>query len=1592
LIQYIFFYIFVRAILNVQNNHPCMITFFTRPFLLLFISVFVFCNSTYAQLMVNTGVTNAQLVAGFVGNGITVSNITRNCPTGAYGTFSGGTGAGLGINQGSMFTTGSATGAQGPNDENGFSYVNNTNVNDPDLQGIVSQATKDPCILTFNVVPSCSTLTIRFVFGSEEYPEYVGSSYNDAFGFFVTGPNPSGGTYNALNVARLPNLTTVSINNVNAGSNATFYRNNGAGLINIQYDGLTTIITSNLNVTPCATYTFKVAIADAGDYQYDSGVFIDQLYCSSAVTATTTSKGACTACNGTATANASNGQPPYTYVWSPGGQTTATATGLCAGTYSVTVKDKTGCFLNSNTYTVNVPTMTPGTANISSSSNVNCNGGSNGSATASMTGGTSPFTYAWSNGKTTQTNTGLTAGTYTVTIRDVNGCASTRTVAITQPTTLTTSAATTNVPCSGALGTATVTPTGGTTAYTYLWSPGGKTTPVATGLASGTYTALVTDSKGCTSTKTVSINVTSTPSVSTSSTQTGCTVTKGTAIATASGGPSPYTYLWSPGGQTTSTATGLNTGNYTVTLTNASGCTKTNTVNVTMTSNPNVTATSTQAGCTVANGTATANPSGGTGAYTYLWSPGGKTTQVATGLAANTYTILLTDNNGCTRTNTVTITATAPPVASVSNVLQATCGNNSGSASSGASGGTPGYVYSWSPGGMTTQNVTGLAATVYTVTVTDMNGCTDVAFANVTNADGPDVTTSVTTHVACYGDITGVATAYPTGGTPAYTYLWNNGQTTQIATGLGAGTQVVTVTDVNGCVAYFTAVITQPTFSLSASVPSQINVSCNSGNTGSATASISGGTPGYTFLWSNGQSTQTATGLTMGSYTLNVTDGNGCTTTSSVTITEPTALSTTASSQTNVFCNGGTNGDATVYPVGGTPGYTFAWNNGQTTQTATGLSAGNYSITITDNNGCITTSSVTISQPALALSSTASPVHVSCNGGSNATAALNPVGGTPAYTFSWNNGQTSQTATGLNAGSYVAVITDANGCVTTTSVTITEPTVLTSTLALTHVSCNGGNNGTAAVSPSGGTPGYTYVWSNGQTTQTATGLTKGTYTLVVSDAKGCSLTFIDSISQPSLLITPPAQTDVLCNGDSTGMAGINVSGGTPNYTFAWNNGQTTAAITGITAGNYSVLTTDANGCTSTNTFTITQPTLLTSTASHTNVLCNGGATGSASVTAAGGSPAYTYNWSNGQTTAAITGIMSGTYLSTITDANGCISTNSFVIAQPPVFSSTAAQTAILCNGGTGSASVTTSGGSPGYTYNWSNGSSTSAITVTAGSYSVTITDVNGCTNTHTFSITQPLPLSLSLSGNDSICPAETSVLTATPAGGTPAYTYMWAPGSQSGPSISVSPSSSTSYTVTATDANGCASLTQTFNVSVLPVPVALFDTASSGMYSSVFSFNDLSSGGTSWLWDFGDGTTSSLQNPIHTFPGGGIYTITQYVFNEFGCPDTFQITVSFMDGIIIPNVFTPDNDGTNDVWYIPNSGMTEFHVEIYDRWGLKVFETTADEIRWDGHSASGVLLTDGTYYFVLKAILRSHNGDKDYSTKGHITLLTQKRR
>jgi hypothetical protein len=1112
-------------------------------------------------------------------------------------------------------------------------------------------------------------------------------------------------------------------------------------------------------------------------------------------------------------ATGNGGTIPYTFSWSTGA-TTSSISGLTAGTYTVTMTDAASSTTTA-TYTVTQPTTLVSSASLVST--VFCYNGNDGAASSSATGGTGTYTYSWNNGAITASLTGVTAGTYSVTITDANGCTDSSSVSIAQPAigASTTISAQTNVLCNGAsTGAAAATTSGGTPPYTYAWSTGATTVSTATssitGLAAGTYGVTATDANGCASTATATITE---PGAIVIPTLTRVTVTcnglaNGTLTAVPSGGVPPYTYAWS-NASISDTATGLAIGTYTVTVTDANGCAQTASREMTQ---PTVVSASIASQVNVscnggANGSATATSTGGTGTKTYAWS-NGATGVTATGLAAGTYTVTATDANGCTATASATITEPTAVSVTISSQNVLCNGASTGSATATATGGTPNYTYSWS-NGAAVATATGLAAGTYSVTATDANGCTSTASVTITELTAVSVTIS-SQNVLCNGASTGSATVSASGGIGGYAYLWSNAATTASITGIAAGTYGVTIYNIQGCAPITDSVtITEPT-AVIAPITSQVNVTCNGGSDGSATVNATGGTGIISYAWSNGDIVATATGLSAGTYTVTATDINGCTTTASATITEPSALVASISSQSNVLCNGGSTGSATASAAGGTGLTTYLWSNGDNVATAIGLAAGTYTVTATDANGCTATASATITEPTLLVASSVVDSNVTCNGFSNGGATASATGGvfSSLYTYTWSNAATTASITGVAAGNYAVTITDVNGCSDTTSVVVAEPVILSSSVSIdSNVSCNGLSNGGANAIAVGGTAPYTYNWSNAATTASITGVAAGTYTVTITDTNGCSSIATDTVFEPAILVsTSIVDSNVTCNGLVNGGASATAVGGTTPYTYAWSNAATTAAVTGLVAGTYSVTISDANGCTNTSTSTVTEPAVLTSVvAIDSNATCNGFANGGATATATGGTAPYAYAWSNASTSASITGIAAGTYTVTITDTNGCTSTATDSVSEPmALMAMITVDSNVLCNGGTDAGvTVMATGGTPGYAYTWNNASTTASITgLTAGEYTVMVMDTNNCMVSVSDTITEPTALAIMMNMDATVACFGTATGTASAmvSGGVAPYAYNWSNGDTAAMATGLN---AATYMVMATDSNGC---------------------------------------------------------------------------------------------------------------------------------------------------------------------------------------------
>lgn len=586
----------------------------------------------------------------------------------------------------------------------------------------------------------------------------------------------------------------------------------------------------------------------------------------------------------------------------------------------------------------------------------------------------------------------------------------------------------------------------------------------------------------------------------------------------------------------------------------------------------------------------------------------GATTQVLTVTAVanmNGFKYRCVAGNACPPTPVTSSAATLNvnfKIVTLSQANVACNGGNTGSASLTVTGGSGSYSYDWAPGnpaGDGTTAITGLIAGTYSVTVTDTNtGCVTSKTFTITEPAALNITASQT-NVTCNGGTDASATVNVSGGSGTYTYNWlPSGGTAATATGLKAGTYTVTIKDAT-CEKTQTITITEPP--ALAVTTAQADITCNGGNDGSASVTVTGGASPYTYNWlPSGGTGSSATGLTAGTYTVTITDANSCQTTKTFTIAQPDVL-TAAASQTNVTCNGNSDGSASVTLTGGTSPYTYNWSTGSTAASVNGLAAGTYSVTIKDAHNCQVIQNFTITQPAALTASLASQTNVSCNGESNGSATVSAAGGTAPFTYSWTSGGTSATATGLAAGNYTVTITDANNCTQTQAVTITEPAALSATTSQTNISCNGTNNGSATVSVSGGTSPYSYSWSTGSTSATANGLAAGTYTVAVTDANNCKLTQSVTITQPNILsATVSAQTNVSAPAGNDGSASVTVSGGTAPYTYSWSPaGGTSATASGLTSGSYTCTITDDQGCSTTVNVNITEVPVLTAPATVT---------------------------------------------------------------------------------------------------------------------------------------------------------------------------------------------------------------------------------------------------------------------------------------------------------------------------------------------------------------------------------------------------------
>jgi large repetitive protein len=1167
-------------------------------------------------------------------------------------------------------------------------------------------------------------------------------------------------------------------------------------------------------------------------------------------------------CNGTPTGSITSlsvggtGLLDYTLTPSSITNNTGNFPALSNNIYTVTVNDANAC-TNTISFTINQNTAfaISGVATTMPT----CVPGNNGVIVTSALGGLPPYQYQLNGGMTQTSNTfnNLGVSTYTISVKDAVGCIKTSSVVLTNPASPSiTNTTIVNPPCYGTLvGSILTTASGGSGALTYKLLPNNivNATGIYNSLAASNYTVNVTDANGCSATSNV---VLTQPNLlmwdSVNNRNISCFGgSNGLVTSSASGGSGSITYTLQPSNIVNSSGAflGLIVGTYTLTAVDSNGCTIYSTFSINQ-APPLVwnTTLATSPTCVgLSNGSINAIVTGGVGLKNYNLMPSNvtNTTGIFSNLASGTYTITSKDANSCSLTTILTVSPPLPVLFSNAITTFASCNPGcDATANVIGSGGTGTFSYSKNSG-ITYQNVNSFSALctgVYTITIKDGNNCTGTGSFNISTATGPNVISSQSILPSCFGNTNGSITIVALGGTGIVNYTLNPSSlinTTGLFSSLSIGNYSITASDANGCTISTITNLTQPN-ALQLGIPIVTNATCANGTNGAFTISTTGGTGviSYTLQPSNTQNnTGIFTTLSANTYTITATDFNNCSSSATITIGQPAAMSVIADSSFATSCFGGSDGELFTSVVGGNGVINFTLLPSNVTNTNGSffnLSATSYTVISTDANGCTGSINMLIQQPSALQITQVLATSPSCVPGNDAMLTITAIGATPSYLYSVNGGvfQSSNIISNLSAGTFTITAKDAKSCLKTATQTIVNTTLPVFTnLITTQASCNPGCDAViVAVSNNGvGVPQYSIDQVNYQYGSSFPNLCGATtYTITVKDAIGCTNTSSASITTVvSPTLSSVILTNVSCNstlGLGNGAIQINAAGGTLPITYDLqpNNVQNiTGLFSSLGANTYSIIGTDANGCTISTSINITQPTAINfSVASISEITCFGGNNGAVQTTISGGAGLYNYaiapsgnvllpnNFNNlvGNTTYTITAV----------DANGCTITTNATLSSPSLIQiDSISTTPVTCNGdNNGTLFIVASGGTGilNYTLQPTNQTNTNGVydSLSGNNYTVTITDANSCTiSTSTLLYEPPVLNFLTITSTMPTCyGSATGIINITSTGGNPGtieYELMFL--NQINTTGVFSNLAAGAYGVIIRDTNGCNSST-----------------------------------------------------------------------------------------------------------------------------------------------------------------------------------------
>lgn len=1464
----------------------------------------------------------------FLGTGVEVISVQYQGAAHAVGYFKNGNNA-IGLERGIVMTTGRANGTcAGAGATIGANCVgsdfantdnNIDNFTDPDLSLIATGEINDASVYTIKFRPFGDTILFRYVFASEEYPEFSCSSFNDVFGFFISGPGINGTfSNNGDNIALIPGTNQyVSINNLHPQNgvncpplNVQYYNDNNNSNNQPVYDGYTDIFTAMALVTPCEEYTIRLAVADVSDNIYDTGVFLEAKSFGSpslkveastisydGVLAEGCSSGAFrvyypspvesdTPLDYTIIGTAENGVDYITIpgnLFIPAGDTgivievIALEDGIDEPIETIGL-DIQRDICNRDTFWLYIkdneilPPQLPNDTTICPDQPINLDG------TLPLPTPPPP-TFTFDQPTPYTYNVPLYAPIEVVGVQPVT----------LQPGVIRSVCVNISTKWADDID-------------LYLISPGGQ------------FIELSTDNgKNCDNYQQVCFSPTATTPISDFFNVPSCPAGMG----------APFNNgTWLPEGLWSDLWDGEHPTNGTwqlLVLDDQMGFDG-----------------------TLLNWSIVFEP---IYKINYSWEPSTGLScancpnPTATPDTTTTYKLTAWDTYGCTVYDSITITTLDnPPAPTVS------CANPDEHSIVFNWNDVPnnqGFLVSVNNGPWVAPNNGNLShlldnllpldtVTIQVVAINQCNSDTVSLTCMTPPCSQPTIDVVDLSGTSCAGAADGTVSLSATGGAGGYTwFLGTQSNTTGFFDQLPSGQYTVTVTDSDNCPQTLTFTIPEPT-PLSVSAQVVQHVSCFGANDGEALAAATGGNGSYTFAWDNGSNNAIANNLAPGVHTVVVTDANGCTNTAAVEITEPTPL-TAFTLTDSVDCKGTATGEAFVQIQGGVPDYQIQWDaaaGNATNPLVSGLPAGTYQVVVTDQNGCTTSAVATIYEPPV-LTALATSTDATCAGSADATARVEAAGGTPPYSYAWSNNQTSYELTNLPAGSYSVTVTDQKGCTATASTSPLEPEALTVSFDVQNISCAAGNDGSLTAHVRGGTPPYQFFWDGTPADSTHTGLPAGTYCLEVRDNNACTLKDCRDLTEPQTLQVSATTQQAGCPGQNKGAISLTITGGTTPYVVQWDHGAFGPQLLNLPPGTYYAVVTDANGCSIEYQTTLTNSTPITLSFTNTPTSCFSTNDGRSQLTVKGGTPPYTYFWSNGEAGNPAVQLPAGAASVTVVDSEGCEQSASTIIESPDALDVQLKVNPISCHGKTdGRISITAKGASPPYTYSLDGANYAGNpvfLLLAPGTYTVFVKDSRNCIWTsEPINLDEPPLLSVNLGPDTVIDYGNTIVL----------------------------------------------------EPEILGVATNEWDSLKFQWHSSNPQIPPL------------DPTA-----PIGTFTIYTPTTVTLTVTTPAGCTakDLINLFVREFRNVLVPTGFTPGTDGRNDLLLVHgNSRMVEKinFFRIYDRWGEVLFEArdfaiNDPNVGWDG-TFRGQPMPAGVYAWYVEVSFIDGSTER-YS--GHTTLI-----